>query len=135
MTSTALDAPGQPVRILVIDADRRVRNSLECLIQVADGVDCVCTVADAAEALSVLETEQVDCVLIDPRLPEVEVGLAFLAEARRRWPDLALVAMSGSDEIAPASLRNGAIAFVAKSGQPEELLAALTRRGRRPGTL
>jgi DNA-binding NtrC family response regulator len=135
MTSTAPNAPGQPTRILVIDADRRVRNSLESLIEVADGLACVCSVADPADALSVLESQPVDCVLIDPRLPELEVGLAFLAEARRRWPDLALVAMSGSEDVAPASLRNGAMSFVAKSGHPEELLAALSRKRRRAGTL
>jgi DNA-binding NtrC family response regulator len=111
----------------VIDGDRRVRTSLECLIGVADGFACVCAVSDPAEALRVLETVAVDAVLIDPRLPDVDVGMALLAEAHRRWPQLALVAMSGSDELAPELLRNGAISFVAKSGQPDELLAELAR--------
>jgi DNA-binding NtrC family response regulator len=127
----APEAPEPPVRVLVVDQDRRVRNSLEVLISVADGFDCVSCCADATEALAVLDAQPVDALLIDPRLPELEVGLAFLAEVHERWPQLTLVAVSGSDDLAPVSLRDGAIAFVGMSGQPDELLSALTRGVRR----
>jgi len=120
------EAP-DPIRVLVVDADRRVRSSLEALISVADGFTCVSCCAGPADAFAVLESQPVDAVLIDPRLPDVEIGLAFMEAAHGRWPHLALVAMAGSDELAPPALRDGAIAFVGKSGQPEDLFAALTR--------
>ena len=119
-------ADGQhPTRVLVVDADRRVRASLERLISVADGFSCISTVSTPADALSILESQPVDAVLIDPRLPDIEVGLSFLQLAHGRWPEVVLVAMSGTRDLAPASLQDGAIRFVAKSGQPDELLAAL----------
>lgn len=59
---------------------------------------------------------------------DYSADLSFLAAVRRRWPRLSILAMSGSDDLAPDSLRNGAITFVAKTGQPDDLLAALTRR-------
>jgi DNA-binding NtrC family response regulator len=127
MQHAASDAPDLPIRVLVVDADRRVRSSLELLISVADGFACVSCCAGPADAFAVLESQPVDAVLIDPRLPDVEIGLAFMEAAHHRWPHLALVAMSGSDDLAPATLRDGAIAFVGKSGQPDDLFAALTR--------
>ena len=120
-------AGGQhPTRVLVVDADRRVRASLERLITVSDGFICVRTVDNPTDALAALETQPVDAVLIDPRLPDIEVGLAFLQLTHKRWPELMLVAMSGTIDLAPASLGNGAMRFVSKTSQPEDLLAALS---------
>ena len=78
-------ADGQhPTRVLVVDADRRVRASLERLITVSDGFTCVRTVDNPTDALAALETQPVDAVLIDPRLPDIEVGLALPpADAQR----------------------------------------------------
>ena len=59
-------ADGQhPTRVLVVDADRRVRASLERLITMSDGFTCVRTVDNPADALAALETQPVDAVLID----------------------------------------------------------------------
>lgn len=120
-------ADGQhPTRVLVVDADRRVRASLERLITVSDGFTCVRTVDNPTDALAALETQPVDAVLIDPRLPDIEIGLAFLQQTHQRWPKLMLVAMSGTLDLAPESLHDGAMRFVSKTGQPEDLLAALS---------
>jgi DNA-binding NtrC family response regulator len=127
---SSLTDPQHPTRVLVVDADRRVRASLERLISVADGFSCVRSVDNPTDALAALETQGVDAVLIDPRLPDMEIGLAFLQQAHMRWPDLLLVSMSGTLDVAPASLRDGHIRFVAKSGQPDDLLAALSPDGR-----
>jgi DNA-binding NtrC family response regulator len=124
----AQTVPAPVTRVLVVDADRRVRASLDCLIEVAEGVTCVSCVADTTGAMAVLEREPVDALLIDPRLPDAEVGLSFLGAVRRRWPDVSIVAMSGLDDLVQYPLLNGAITFVAKTGQPDDLLAALTRR-------
>ncbi len=68
----------------------------------------------------------VDAVLIDPRLPEIEIGLAFLQQTHQRWPKLMLVAMSGTLDACAGISLHGAMRFVAKTGQPEDLLAALS---------
>jgi DNA-binding NarL/FixJ family response regulator len=117
----------EPVRVLVVDADRRVRSSLNALISLADGFRMVRAVATPDDAFVVLATEPVDVVLIDPRLPDLEVGLAFVAEAHRTWPALALVTMSCFDDVARHALHAGVVAFVAKSGQPDMILATLAR--------
>jgi DNA-binding NarL/FixJ family response regulator len=123
-------ATGTSVRVLVIDADRRVRQSLTGLVELTDDLTVVGAVADAPSAIQRLEAAPADVVLLDLRLPEVDAGLALLAELHRRWPELALIAMSCSEDLAAPSLSNGALAFVPKSGQPEELIETLRRSGR-----
>jgi DNA-binding NarL/FixJ family response regulator len=84
----------EPIRVLVVDADRRVRQSLAGLIRVSDGLTLTAAVGDPVGAMHALERDPVDVVLIDPRLPEVEVGAALLGEIRARWPMIRIVALS-----------------------------------------
>lgn len=86
--------PSEPVRVLVVDADRRVRQSLAGLIRVSDGLTLSGVVGDPVGAMHALERDPVDVVLIDPRLPEAEVGVALLGEIRARWPNVRIVALS-----------------------------------------
>jgi DNA-binding NarL/FixJ family response regulator len=121
---------GSPVRVLVVDADRRVRQSLVGLCGVTDDLAVIGAVMTASGAIDCLERTEADVVLIDPRLPEVDSGLALMVEVHHRWPTVALVAMSSLDDVAHPALSNGALAFVAKSGQPEALLETVRRSGR-----
>jgi DNA-binding NtrC family response regulator len=130
MSSTSNRTAGASVRVLVVDSDRRVRQSLCGLAAITDDLVVVDAVADGSAAMRTLEQQSVDVVLIDPRLPDVDVGLALLVELHARWPHLALVVMSSSDDLAHPALSNGALAFVAKAGQPEALMESLRRSGR-----
>jgi len=42
--------------------------------------------ADPGAAVAILEHDLTDVLLVDPRLPEAEIGLALLTELHRRWP-------------------------------------------------
>ncbi len=122
--------PSAPVRVLVVDADRRVRQSLAGLIRCSDGLDLCGVAADPASAMALLEHDPTDVLLIDPRLPEAEMGLALLLELHRRWPAIAIVAMSGLDGVEMPAIGSGALAFVSKSAQPEAIVDTLRRCGR-----
>lgn len=89
-----VNGPFEPVRVLVVDADRRVRQSLAGLIRVSDGLELAGVAGDPVGAMHTLEHAEVDVVLIDPRLPEAEVGIALLGEIRTRWPATRIVALS-----------------------------------------
>jgi two-component system invasion response regulator UvrY len=125
VTHSPAPDPGGPVRVLIVDGDRRVRRSLAGLIELAEGLTCCGMAEDAAAALTCLEQAPADVCLIDPRSSEADCGLELLAEMRRRWPQLGIVAMSFVDASADPCLDGGADAFVAKSGQPDALVDAL----------
>jgi CheY-like chemotaxis protein len=129
---TETDAPDtppadrtQPVRVLIVDADRRVRASLHGLLAACEGVEVVATTGDAAEAARLVASAAPDVIVLDPRLPEIDAGLQLIARLCDSCPEVRVVAMSVSDTLESSALATGAVAFVAKSGQPSELLDAV----------
>lgn len=116
--------PVEPVRVLVVDSDRRVRQSLAGLIDVSDGLQLVGAVGDPVGAMAALEGEGADVVLIDPRLPEAEVGVALLGAIRERWPQVRVVALAVVSRLATSWEEPGRLVVVS-STTPELLVDAL----------
>lgn len=118
--------------MLVVDADDRVRESLSGLLAIGDRVRVVGSAGGAATALALAVSEAPDVVIVDPRLPEVSGGIAFIQELRAIAPDVRIVAMSWSDTLEHAALTGGADGFVRKTFRPAELIAAIVAASRRP---
>jgi two-component system, NtrC family, sensor kinase len=70
---------------------------------------------DPSEALEMMETEQIDLLLVDIRMPQMD-GFEVIALARKRQPDLAAVVMTGfgTVETALETLRRGADGLILK---------------------
>ena len=117
--------PGH-LRVLIVDPDRRVRHSLSTLICcVSDRVDVVGEADDAATALELAAALHPHVVMLDPRLPEVDAGLALVGELRARWPQLRIIVMGWADSLEYPALARGADSFVGKSAGPNEFLEAI----------
>jgi DNA-binding NarL/FixJ family response regulator len=129
------DSPARsepPLRILVVDADDRVRESLTGLLAIGDRVLVVGSSGQAEPALALANEFRPDVVVVDPRLPGVEGGLSFIATLRARCPDIRILAMSWSDALERTALDGGAHGFVRKTFRPTELVAAIVATGRPP---
>ena len=139
--STGLDAPlptdvspdashgaaasnGASVRILVVDADRRVRAALSSLIGLADGLELVASVGHAGGAMERLESAAVDVLVVDPKLPDIDAGLGFIRVIRERWPGIGIVVLSWTDP-RDTNLELPADRYLPKTTDPTELIAAL----------
>ncbi len=114
-----------PDRILVVDDDEALRESLALLLA-AEGYDVV-TAGDAPTALACLETP-VDVVLCDVRMPGMD-GLELLPELIRRLPGAPVLLMSayGSGDLAVEALERGAFDYLAKPFQPAEVMLAIRK--------
>ena len=123
-------AASGPVRVLIVDDDRRVRQSLSGLIALRDGLDVVGTAGDRQAALAVVRANEPEAVLLDLRLPELEDGFGLLADLRRGWPKIRIVAMSVQVSLRDAALAAGAVGFVPKGGHPESIGDAIAELGR-----
>ncbi len=121
-----------PLRVLVVDADRRVRESLCDLIRCETTFEAVTAVGTAAEAAACVADCRPDVVVIDPRLPDVDAGLGLLAHLRSTYPDTRLLVMSWSAET--DAVARGADGMLDKSASPEDLVAAITQAVRRGST-
>src|SRR5258707_6175767 len=73
----------------------------------------VITVADGASALAMLETRQIDCILLDLQLPDMD-GMAVLdvARALKAPPAVVVITSNASINIAIPAIRSGAIDYL-----------------------
>jgi len=127
----ARSRPGPRLRLAIVDADHRVRDSLAALAASDDQIDVVGRAGHPSAALSLVTAEHPDIVVIDPRLPDVDQGLALVRELRARFPTLGLVIMSWSDGLEAECIACGANAFIPKSGAPGDIVDAILAAGDR----
>ena len=81
-----------PTRLLVIDDDNLVRAALTDMLQTA-GFEVI-TAANGRLGLESLATTPVDAIITDILMPEQE-GLETIREARQRFPNIRILAISG----------------------------------------
>lgn len=114
-----------PPRVVVVDADRRVQASIADLLGVTAQVEVVGRAGDVRSALELVERERPDAVLVDPRLPEVEAGIALITGMARAWPEIRIVLTGWSDTDGHARLADAETRYVSKDGSPEEFISAI----------
>jgi CheY-like chemotaxis protein len=114
-------------RILVIDDDPDMRLMLEQILRPAHHE--VLLAADGREGVERCRISHVDLAITDLYMPNQE-GLGTIREFRSRWPEVAIIAMSG--EAAAVALlaiaqKLGAVEILRKPFSGEELIAAVRR--------
>jgi DNA-binding NarL/FixJ family response regulator len=126
MTDSAA-APG-PLRVLLVDPDERVRESLAGLLAI--GQRCVVIgAAGTAEGAVLLASQfQPDVAVVDPRLPDADAS-ALIARLRTAAQAVRVVVLNWSDS---ADQGSGADAYIRKTFRPHELIDAIVNATRRP---
>ncbi|MGV8997295.1 MAG: response regulator transcription factor [Parvibaculaceae bacterium] len=112
-------------KILIVDDDEAVRDSLRALLMSAGF-----NVGDFASAQSLLEAGEVagDCLITDIRMPDMD-GLALQEELNRRgsrWPVI-VVTGHGDVPLAVRAMKAGAVDFIEKPYEENVLLDAVRR--------
>ncbi len=121
--------PATPLRVLVVDSDHRVRNSLTGLICCLGRQVEVADAADAGTALRLATAHAPDVVLVDPRLPDIDAGLALIEQLRVISPGARLIVMGWSEALENVSLSLPATTFIAKGDAPNAFLEAVRGAG------
>jgi DNA-binding NtrC family response regulator len=108
-------------KILVAEDEKTQRDLLEGFLK-KEGFS-VEAVANGREALQRLSGGLFDIVALDYKMPELD-GLQTLKEIRRLYPDLPVIMMTafGTIETAVASMKEGALDYLTKPIDLEELL-------------
>ncbi|MBD8726706.1 response regulator transcription factor [Frigoribacterium sp. CFBP 13707] len=121
------DSPGPaPVRVVVVDDERLVREGLLLLLGGDPAIEVVGQAEDGLAAEAVIARTRPDVVLMDIRMPRCN-GLDATARELRRRPDLAVLVLTtfDADDMVLGALRSGARGFVLKDTPPAELVAAV----------
>src|SRR5262249_61585374 len=100
-------------RILVVDDDQLICQQLEHLYRFSGYA--VATAFSAEEALSRLQTQDIDLVVTDIRLPGIN-GVVFTERIKEVWPDIPVIVITGYGDINTAVevLKNGADDYIVK---------------------
>lgn len=120
----------QPARILLVDDDKRLLDSLNALLT-AYGYQ-IDTADTGAAALDRLQRERYDVMLLDLHMPGMS-GHEVMSQVIQRRIDITIVVVSGESSLADISyaLRNGAYDYIKKPYVPEELIATINNAVRK----
>ena len=112
--SEVVHPPLPPVRALVVDDERSMRELLSIVLR-RDGYE-VLVAADGQAAVEILKRERVDVLITDIRMPEM-TGVDVLREAKTIDPGIISIIMTAfaSTDTAVDALRLGAADYVHKS--------------------
>jgi DNA-binding NtrC family response regulator len=118
-------------KILVVDDDQVVLNSCRVVLN-AEGYD-LRLVSSAREAIAFLETEYVDLMIMDVKMPEKD-GLYILDAIREKWPlqqwpELPVLVMSGypTPDTINDLIKRGVREFISKPFTPDELVESVQK--------
>ncbi len=125
MMAPAHDQPGGGERVLLVDDDEDVRNTVSQMLSDADYR--VTSAASGMEALDMIRLDVPDVLVLDIAMPGIS-GLNVARDARQATPDLPIVFISGHahrEAIDAAQLNDAQL--VRKPFQSQELNAAIRR--------
>jgi DNA-binding NarL/FixJ family response regulator len=119
--------PPEPIRVLVADDQKVVRDGLAMLLGLLDGIEVVGTAVDGADAVRQALAADPDIVLMDLNMPTVDGVEATrrLVEQGARARVVVLTTYADDDWVFRA-LQAGARGFLTKDAGAEEIEQAIT---------
>jgi NarL family two-component system response regulator LiaR len=117
----------QPViRVLIADDQAIVRKGTMALLAQVDGITVVGEAANGQEAIEQAATLRPDVVLMDLAMPKLD-GIEAIRQIRASQPAVCILALTGfaTDEKVFPAIKAGALGYMLKDAEPEELVAAI----------
>ena len=118
-----------PLRVLLIDPDDCVRESLAGLLCIGDRCLVVGSAGTADAAVRLATESTPDVVVVDPRLPGLDAGAALITRLREACPDTRVLVLNWSETTDDREC--GADAYTRKTFRPHELIDAVVSTSRR----
>lgn len=116
----------EPVRVLVVDDQNLVRQGIRSLLALSSGVTVTACLADGDEALAFLESEEVDVILLDLRMPGRD-GISTLRAMRERGIEIPVLVLTtfDDDDLVLSALQAGAKGYLLKDVGLEQLIGGV----------
>ncbi|MFF8359867.1 response regulator [Streptomyces chartreusis] len=121
-----MDSEPEPVRVVIVDDEQLVRLALRLVIDGEPDLTVVAEAADGDAAITVVDQQRPDVVLMDIRMPGRD-GLSTTREllTRPAPPRVLMLTTFDSDDLVLGALRAGALGFVLKDTPPARILDAV----------
>ena len=116
------------IRVLVADDHAIVRKGIRALLATEPDIEMVGEAENGQEAVTEAERLQPDVILMDLVMPEMD-GIEAIRRITARQPEariLVLTSFAADDKVFPA-IKAGALGYLLKDTDPEELVPAIRR--------
>ncbi len=114
------------IRVLLVDDHSVVRQGLRMFLSLDPELDVVGEANNGAEAVALAEQLRPDVVLMDLLMPVMD-GLTAISAIRRALPETEVIALTSvvEDALVVGAIRAGAIGYLLKDTQSDELVRAI----------
>jgi NarL family two-component system response regulator LiaR len=124
MTDTITNS--DPIRILLVDDHAVVREGMRAFIQIKPDMEVIGEAADGIEALEKARDLEPDVILLDIVMPRLD-GIGTIEALNEQGSEariLIITSFAEDDQIFPA-IKAGALGYLLKDSQPQELIQAI----------
>jgi DNA-binding NarL/FixJ family response regulator len=125
---SAVGENGEPIRVLLADDQRVVREGLTLILDLLEDVEVLDAASDGQQAVEMAERLAPDVVLMDLRMPRVD-GIEATRRLAASRPRIGVIALTtyADDASVLGALRAGARGYLTKDASAEQIAAAITR--------
>ncbi len=121
-----------PIRVLLVDDHKIVRQGVRAFLHTLEDIQVIAEAESGAAAVSAASQHQPDVVLMDLELPGDLDGISATRQIRKQHPDTQVIVVTShhQDEFIFPAVRAGAISYLLKDVEPDELADAIRKAAR-----
>ncbi len=114
------------IKVLICDDQALVREGLQMLLELDQGIDVIGIAENGYDALRLIEKSKPDLVLMDLKMPVMN-GIEATSEIVRNYPDVKVLVLTtyDHDDWLFDAIRAGACGYLLKDAQREEIIHAI----------
>lgn len=118
-----------PIKVLLVDDHKIVRQGVRAYLHTLADIQVVAEADSGAAAVKAVEQDAPDVVLMDLEMPGDLDGIAATRTIRRLHPETQVIVVTShhQDEYIFPAVRAGAISYLLKDVEPDELASAIRK--------
>lgn len=126
-----------PIRVLLVDDHKIVRQGVRAYLQTLGDIQVVAEAESGAAAVAAVEQHQPDVILMDLEMPGELDGIEATRQIRKLYPKTQVIVVTShhQDEYIFPAVRAGAISYLLKDIEPDELAEAIRKAAQDEATI
>jgi DNA-binding NarL/FixJ family response regulator len=118
-----------PIQVLLVDDHKIVRQGVRAYLHTLNDIQVVAEAESGLAAIAAVETHRPDVVLMDLEMPGELDGIAATRQIRRMHPETQVIVVTShhQDEYIFPAVRAGAISYLLKDVEPDELANSIRK--------
>ncbi|SHH84925.1 response regulator [Clostridium grantii] len=113
------------IRMLIVDDDPLIRNSLKIILEMDDNIDVVGIAENGFEAIKICKTHSIDIALLDVRMPVMNGVEAIKDICMNTSTKCIMLTTFEEDQYIAEALNNGARGYLLKNNPPDKIIDAI----------